>query len=166
MKRIIWLILTLLVLTSCSENEASTAYCFTMIFEKNAENAVITMYCKKNEKTSSEEMTDISEIISGTTFTECLDKTSQAGNKIYFNSIIAYYFSNDLTETEKNEIAVNLLSSTKYRTDNYIYHNPEDNPTIKELHSNAQKVCKDESIANNEKNMYQHFLIFLKNHKN
>lgn len=154
-------ILITMILTSCSEQKNKPAYCFTMVFEKQGERPSVTLYCKVPENTASDKMKNISFTHTAKNYDQAVQKSFEGEYDIYFNSVIAYYFSDDLTPDDKLAVAEILLGNSKYKTNNQVY--AEDNVMTEErIHRKAEKVCSDECITTDEKKYYTPVLKYFR----
>ena len=161
-------ILLILLLNSCTAQKNKEAYCFSMVFEKSGDSALVTLYCKTpDESDNSGKMKNTKIYVQDKDFKTCINKFKNQKYDIYFNSIKAYYLSGKLSDKELREIAVILLDNTKYKTDNYIFSPASSNlQSISEYHKEAEKVCTDEGISRDNKKNYSPALKRLREHIN
>lgn len=163
MKKILLIVIQLLLLlTSCAANESKKAYCFSMVFEKDADNRAVTAYCKTLKDAASGEMDNIALKFSGKNFKEALDKAGKGDYDIYFSSIHAYYTSKELNKKDLTEISLILFDNAKYRTDNHVFDNKDDAEPEK-LHKIAANVCDNEEIRKSEMHLYTSTLSYFRN---
>lgn len=156
----------LLSFISCSgQSKKDTAYCFSIVFEKQANIPTVTMYCKIHNDDENGKMSDTSFGFSADTFTSALEKSTDHSHEIYFNSTKAVYFSNDIPEEEKEQIIVYFLNNTKYQSSIYTYAHENQAADISFLHSRALEVCKNEKINHYEKNNYKYALKIVRDKK-
>ncbi len=154
MKRWIFILIQLtILLSSCGKEASRKAYCFSMVFERDEEQCVITAYCKTSKNDTSGEMANISLRFNGNNFKKALSDTDKGDYDIYFGSVCAYYIHPMLKEKDIREISLLLFDTATYRTDNHAY-NSNAGTTAKQLHSEASAVCDNEGIKKSDMHLY------------
>ena len=161
MKKLI-IILALFFLTSCSAYKSKEAYCFSVVFENQEDNAKITLYCKTPKENSEENMTDISLSFYGNNFNDAFKNTNKGQYEVYFNSIKAYFFDKNLSGDDIRELSLILLDNSKYKTDNHIFL-PKEKYYANDLHRRAEEICRSEIISRTNLKDYIPTLKGLKN---
>lgn len=149
----LFLIFSLLpFLTSCMKDAVKEAYCFTVVFERQGNNAITSMYCKTSKKDDPSALETRLLTFEGNDFKTALKEADKGDHNIYFNSICSYYISETLTDKDKKEITLLLLNNTKYKTDNSIFLHSD--VSSEQLHKFAEDTCNNESIRKTRKGLY------------
>ena len=139
------------IFCSCEIEKRKDAYCFSLVFERENDNAVMSAYCKTHEsslsKTENKKLTFTAE-----DFRSVFDKVSKGDHNIYFGSICAYYLSNSLTDYDLEVITLILFDHSEFRIDTPLMY--DRNISSDDLHIIAENTSKNEQINRSEKWKY------------
>ncbi len=151
---ILILMLTVLILIGCAKSQKSTAYCFSALFEKNENVAVVTLFCKKNADDALE-TADV--VLSGVNFEMALDSTDFTDYEIFFGSNKALFFGNGVTNDEKESIILLFLNHAKFHSDCKVYAKKDNS-----LYNTAKDICNNEKIKFSDYDSYLNLLEYAK----
>ena len=151
--------ITLLMLCSCSDNNGKeTAYCFSAVFENGDGVSNITLYCKIPTSDNGEGEEEESVVLSfdGDSFYGAFEAINESEYEIYFGSLCAIYFSENVTASQLSDVAAVIFGNTGYNTSCSVYsQNPGTIPPTEILHSFAADTCDRESISNLSRKYYK-----------
>ncbi len=146
-------VLTVFVLSvqlfSCNAENQKNAYCFSIVFERQNQIPTVTLYCKTADYNSdnNQNLENISFVFQSETFEKALKKASECEYSFYYNSAKAIFVSTNISESDIKNIAVTLFDNTKYQTSVQVFElNDAEKSESEFLHSEAQKVCNDETV--------------------
>ena len=152
--------ISLLSFSSCTPQNNNEAYCFSIVFEKNNSNAIVTMYCKTKNNDGKDGLEEVKFPFSGEDFKQALSSSEKGKYSIYYNSIVSYYISGELEPKDKKELTLLLLNNSKYKTDNHTMYNKT--ISSNDLHKYAKDTCKNESINRIDYHKYGSSLSILR----